>query len=400
LETLAAEHRPRLTAFAAKIQERGGDFAPILQSGRHPRLAGLIGAAVGKPKAPPLPPSVSSFKPIESSHADAAALKDWMTQGRLPELAGAYPLLDSFRTRRAAIDRAAEIGGPDAVSCLIYMLAHEGDDASANYLLKKIVSLDPAAVEARLNYDPNDRRLKAAVVQTMAVLQSEACLEPLSRALADAEPGIRLNAIRGVQAMVDADADWIGRLGAIVRRDGDARVRLEAARALREIDSPEALHEMEAASRESDFDAPLKQALAELVSSVDAKFKKGRPGGERRSGRDSIVEKEGFFASLNRGQILKLCASALILAAAVALAKYQFDKYSGRTIQQQMIESGLSEAEIDRIREEERLAREFRQREMIDEERRERGLPPIPHWMPLPENPYADFPIPTPTPTG
>lgn len=317
LATLPVPHHPTVAQFVRELHQNGVGIAAVIQQGDFPRLRALLsgqpvpqnGAAAPQQVAPQAAPAAAPVagarivvNDIDVGHPSNTKLKEFIDGGKLEELASSYVVLDNFRMRRVIIDKIAENKSQLALACLIKITAHTADNAIIADILKKIVAYDPAMLQSQLAYDPNDNRLKLAVVTVMATLKAEYVVDPLTEALGDADPHVRAKAVEGLSEIIEASEDWIGHLGQTLSSDPDAGVRLACAKGLQTASTQDAFRTLESAVNAGISDEPIKKILASWGSKSqsqasstaldkrkakmmeDKKKDKGKPAGKSSTG--------------------------------------------------------------------------------------------------------------------
>lgn len=283
LATLPVAHHPTVAQFVRDLHQSGVGIAAVIQQGEFPRLRALLSGqpvpqngtaphAVPAPQAAPQAAAQGAatsmavgprlvVNDIDVGHPSNTKLKEFIDGGKLEELACSYTVLDNFRMRRVIIDKIAENKSQLALACLIKIMGHTADNAIVADLVKKVVAYDPAMLQSQLHYDPNDNRLKLAVVTIMAALKTEYVVDPLTEALGDADPHVRAKAVEGLSEIIEASDDWIGHLGQTLTSDPDAGVRLACAKALQSAGSQAAFQTLEGAVKAGISDEPIKKIL-------------------------------------------------------------------------------------------------------------------------------------------
>jgi HEAT repeat protein len=116
-----------------------------------------------------------------------------------------------------------------------------------------------------------DRHVRSAAIQALAVLKGEDVSELMAARLNDPDPKIRSAAVASL--MVGSDEELIARAENVLQAmlsDGDRGVRIEAARALGDVDDPEGTHSLVQLLYDAD-----QEVVREAMAAVRSRMKRG-----------------------------------------------------------------------------------------------------------------------------
>lgn len=281
--------------------------------------------------ATPLPGRLSGanfFREADVGEVTNAKIKEWLKEKKSVQLASAYPLIESFRTRRTIVDRLAETKTPEVLRSMVHMICHEHDEKPIAYLVKKILTFEPSMICAELQYDPLDSKHKGALVRVLSNLREDACVAPLTKALRDRDPAVRVDAVRGLGSVVRPSGKWLQELARLVRHDRDPKVRLAAGRALQTVDTVEAFEALNDIARQTE----LEKTIQPIWEAMNEKFITRQLEKSRAKWREEEAEKrkKNRAGSGTGGFELKpirILQFAFLLAVAVGLSYFGYQQY-------------------------------------------------------------------------
>ena len=172
--------------------------------------------------------------------------------GKLGDSAAAPALIRALEDAEPAVrDRIVfslgQIGEPEALPALVALIGEDRTE-SASTLTASIERFGEAAFDALMSrFEDADREVRSQVVDLLGFMASPRALGPLSRALSDSEPDVRLSALTALANILPEtgggadDEDGRAALQALhdATRDSDRRIQLLAQRVSEDNERPQ-----------------------------------------------------------------------------------------------------------------------------------------------------------------